>query len=205
MSRDECRVLVVDDHEITRAGTSLLLQSNGYSVVGFAATAAEVVPFMHSEAVDIVLLDLGLPDMGGLTLLVELTGVFDASVVVMSGLLDGQTCDRALRMGARGIVSKSDPSMTILSALDAARRGETYLSPQAQMHHESAEPPTVRLSPRQMAILHLLLSGESNKEIGYRLRIAPPTVSFHVSVIREKLGVSTNKKIIPRAQQLGLL
>lgn len=205
MSEDLCRVLIVDDHEIARTGLTLLLETHGFEVAGFVKQGAEVIPFLQTERVDIVLLDLGLPDMNGLSILVNLVGIFDASVIVLSGTLDGPTCDTALKMGARGVVSKSDPSDIIIEALNAAKNGQTYCSPDASMMLSRQQLTDVRLSPRQMAILYFLSEGETNKEIGYRLRIAPPTVSFHLREMREKLGVESNKKILPMAKSMGLI
>ena len=72
--------MIVDDHEIVRTGLSLLLKSNGYTIAGIVKSGAEVIPFLQTEAVDIILLDLGLPDVHGLTILAELVGVHDASL-----------------------------------------------------------------------------------------------------------------------------
>lgn len=206
LSSDEnCRVLIVDDHEIVRSGLSLLLKTHGYELAGIVKTGAEVIPFLQTEAIDIVLLDLGLPDVHGLTVLAELVGVHDASVIVLSGDLDAPTCDAAMKLGARALVSKSDPTLHILKALSAVQSGKTFATPSVDLLLAQRRALSVSLSPRQMAILHFFAQGETNKEIGYRLRIAAPTVSFHLREIRQKLGVAHNKKIIEKARDLGLI
>ena len=200
-----CRVLIVDDHEIVRTGLSLLLKSNGYTIEGIVKSGAEVIPFLQTEAVDIILLDLGLPDIHGLTILAELVGVHDASVIVLSGDLDGPTSESALKLGARALVNKSDASAMILTALQEVKDGNTFCAPNVKQLLEQRAEPEISLSPRQMAILHFFANGETNKEIGYRLRIAAPTVSFHLREIREKIGVAHNKKIIEKARTIGLI
>ena len=202
---EPCRVLIVDDHEIVRSGLTLLLKSNGYTIAGTIKSGAEVIPFLRTEAVDIILLDLSLPDVHGLTILAELVGVYDASVIVLSGELDGAACESAIKMGARALVSKSDPSPTILKALSEVQAGNTFHAPSIQDILATRAPAEISFSPRQMAILHFFANGETNKEIGYRLRIAAPTVSFHLREIREKIGVAHNKKIIEKARSLGLI
>ncbi len=198
-------MLIVDDHEIVRTGLSLLIKSNGFELAGVVKTGAEVIPFLQTEAVDIVLLDLGLPDVHGLSILTELVGVHDASVIVLSGDLNAATCDTALKMGARAIVSKSDPSAMIVKSLREVQAGRRFCTPSIEHLLSDRRDLEIVLSPRQMAILHFFANGETNKEIGYRLRIAAPTVSFHLREIREKIGVEHNKKIIEKARAIGLI
>ena len=89
--------------------------------------------------------------------------------------------------------------------MDAALEGDSYYSLDVQKLMNEQQPQAIDLTPRQMAILHFIAEGESNKEIGYRLRIAAPTVSFHLREIREKLDVPSNKKIIEKARELKLV
>lgn len=183
----------------------MLLDNTDFRVVGALKNGTEVTPFVQAELVDIILLDLGLPDIHGLTILTELVGVYDASVIVLSGELDAAKCDTALKMGARAVVSKSDPSSQIVHALHEVQNGRTYCSPEIKTLLDAQQSLSVELSPRQMAILHFFAKGETNKEIGYRLRIAAPTVSFHLREIREKVGVEHNRKIVEKARAIGLI
>lgn len=200
------RVIVVDDHELVQAGLTLLLEGSGrYRVVERLSRGAELVPCLQTTAADVVMLDLTLPDMHGNDLLVELVGRFDTTVVVITGDLDPRPIRAARAMGARAIVSKGDHSEHMLRALDVAVEGEDYFSPSVAAILDTLPGALPRLSPRQMAILLLLGDGHSNKEIGYRLDISPPTVSFHLKEIREKLGVPSNRQIVMTAQEMGLL
>src|SRR3546814_13051829 len=92
----------------------------------------------------------------------------------------------------------------IVAACDAALAGEIYVSPHIGEALGKFQQPPVALSSRQMAILHYLAQGETNKEIAYRLAIAPPTVSFHIAELRRKLDVSHTRQIVPRATELNL-
>ena len=137
--------------------------------------------------------------------LAEIVGSSDMTVIILTGETQFTEIEYALKLGARGAVSKSEPAAEILRACDAALDGEVYLSPMMQRGLASVQAPEIALSPRQMAILHYLAQGETNKEISYRLSIAQPTVSFHIAELRRKLDVPSNRKIVDRAQELKLL
>lgn len=200
------RVIVVDDHELVQAGLALMLGGSGrYRIVETLSRGSDLIPCLQTTAADVVILDLNLPDVNGTNLLIELVGRFDTTVVVMTGELDPGTIRAARAMGARAIVSKADPSPHLLRALDVAVEGDRYFSPSVMQVLEDLPKVAPSLSPRQMAILRLLGDGHSNKEIGYRLDISPPTVSFHMKEIREKLGIPSNRQIVMTAQDLGLL
>lgn len=200
------KILVVDDHQITQAGLRLLFAAHErYSIVGALDRGATVNAFVQSQPVDIVILDLNMPDVRGINVLAEIVGSRDMTVIILTGETQYGEVDYALKLGARGVVSKSDPPGEIIAACDAALAGDVYISPHMAdalgKHHR----PPVTLSSRQMAILHYLAQGESNKEIAYRLSIAQPTVSFHIGELRRKLEVTHNRKIVERAQELKLL
>lgn len=200
------KILIVDDHQITRQGLiSLLSTAETYEVCGILDRGLDVVPFIQKENVDVILLDINLPDINGTSLLAQLIGIYDMTVIILTGEANPKEMDFALKMGARAIVSKSDPVSSILTALETTICGETYLSPEIEKILSLWDTPKLSLSPRQMAILHYLAKGETNKEIGYRLKIAPPTVSFHLGVLRKKLSVSGNKKIVAEAIKLDLI
>lgn len=200
------RVLVVDDHALTCAGVELLLSRNPrFFVAATLDRGRDVIKTVTRERIDIVLLDLELPDMNGADLLAELTGRLDMPVVVLSGSTRPQHYDAARRLGALGLVSKADSAEHIVTALGAAGRGQPSLSPGVKRGLSHHGTPAVALSPRQLAMLHFLRSGSSNKEIAYRLGIAAPTVSFHLAELRRKLGAPDNRTILDRARALELL
>ena len=203
---DTHRILIVDDHPLTQSGLRLLFSAHPrFSVVGALDRGATVAAFVQSQPVDLVLLDLNMPDVRGINILAEIVGSRDMTVIILTGESGYGEVDYALKLGARAAVSKADPAEEIIAACDAALAGDVYLSPHMEeaLGKYSAAP--VTLSSRQMAILHYLAQGESNKEISYRLSIAQPTVSFHIAELRRKLDVPNNRKIVERAQELKLL
>ncbi|GAA0865515.1 response regulator transcription factor [Sphingopyxis soli] len=203
---DTHRILIVDDHPLTQSGLRLLFSAHPrFSVVGALDRGATVAAFVQSQPVDLVILDLNMPDVRGINILAEIVGSRDMTVIILTGESGYGEVDYALKLGARAAVSKADPAEEIIAACDAALAGDVYLSPHMEeaLGKYSAAP--VTLSSRQMAILHYLAQGESNKEISYRLSIAQPTVSFHIAELRRKLDVPNNRKIVERAQELKLL
>ncbi len=200
------KILIVDDHPITQGGLRMLFAERGeFEIVGALDHASTVSAFVQSQPVDIVILDLNMPDVRGVNILAEIVGARDMTVIILTGESQFGEIDYALKLGARGVVSKADPPREIIAACEAALAGEVYLSPQMREGLIQLNEVPVALSSRQMAILHYLAQGESNKEISYRLSIAQPTVSFHIAELRRKLDVPNNRKIVERAQELNLL
>jgi len=198
-------VLIVEDHDITLAGITLVLSRfPEFSIADTLSRGSLVADTVRKGDVDLILLDFELPDMNGSDLLAELVGRFDMRIVILTGTQDARAFDFAKRMGALGLVSKADPSEHIVSALRAAAYSKFYLSPLVEEKLGLLDCPQIILTHRQNAILHFLNSGYSNKEIGYRLGIAPPTVSFHIAELRRKLGADHTRNILARAKALGL-
>ena len=199
-------ILIVDDHELTHSGLRLLLQDyERFQIIGNLKSANKVTAFLDETTVDVLILDLNLPDVNGVSLLAELSENYQLSIIVLTGETKPHDFVYALKMGVDGIISKSDPSRAILTALDKAGDGNTFLSATIRKQIGKLKTPEVQLSPRQIAVLYLLNEGETNKEIAYRLNIAPNTVTFHINEIRKKLDVLSNQQIIARAKELGLI
>lgn len=200
------RILIVDDHPIVQSGLRLLFAPHErFRIVGTLDRGATVGAFLQSEPVDLVLLDLNMPDVRGVNVLADIVGAHDMTVIILTGETQFAEVDYALKLGARGVVSKADAPSEIIEACDAALTGELYIAPRMRDAFGRHQQLPVSLSSRQMAILHYLGQGESNKEISYRLAIAQPTVSFHIAELRRKLEAPSNRKIVERAQELGLL
>jgi DNA-binding NarL/FixJ family response regulator len=199
-------ILLVDDHELTRAGCRLLLtRLDNFEITAELDAGGGVIQEVSENRPDILILDIHLPDMNGMSLLAELVDVHEIPVLILTGQNDPRDFAFALRMGARGVVRKNDPSSAIIDAIQAIDDGETYISASVSEMLAEMGQPNVELSPRQAAILHYLSVGETNKEIAYKLRIAMPTVSFHIAEMRKKLGVGTNKLILNAARSEKLL
>lgn len=204
--RAKTRLIIAEDHAITQMGIELLVRSlPDYELIKICSDGQSLMQAAETVGADLVILDANLPDTDGVSLLAELVDRLGLTVIVLTGEQSSQRFALARSLGARAVVSKADPPDCIATALTACRKGDPYLSPTVQNALSGAEGPQVHCTPRQMAILYYLAVGETNKEIGYRLKIAPPTVSFHLNELRKKLGAPTNKKIVPLARQAGLI
>jgi len=167
--------------------------------------ARVALEWLEGNAVDIVILDLDLPDIAGPAMLVEMLGAGHRKVIVLTGANSGQVLKTCVDLGALGVVSKADPAECALEAIEAAAEGRSYISPTAARLIGGQADPAIQLPPRQLSILHLVAEGLSNKEIGYRLGIAAPTVSFHLAELRRRLGAESNRQLVNRALSAGLL
>lgn len=200
------KVLIIDDHPLTHSGLKLLFQDNElYEIAGNLMSGKEALPFLDNTLVDIVLLDLNLTDTTGISLLAQLAERDTLSIIIITGENRPHDFAYALQMGVDGIISKSDPLDAILTAVEKAGQGNAFLSAIVKEQIGTLKAPKVQLSPRQMAVLYLIDQGETNKEIGYRLSIAPNTVTFHINEIRKKLDITSNQQILNRARELDLL
>lgn len=200
------KILIVDDHPLTHGGLRLLFsQHPQFEVVGALDRCEITTAFIRAQPVDIVLLDLNMPEVRGVDVLADIVGAHDMTVIVLTGETQFGEIDYALKLGARGVVSKGDPPEDIIAACEAALAGDIYISSGMRDGLAAFEQIAVSLSARQMAILHYLAQGESNKEIAYRLSIAQPTVSFHIGELRRKFDVPNNRKIVEHARTLKLI
>jgi DNA-binding NarL/FixJ family response regulator len=167
---------------------------------------------------ELVFLDLGLPDADGFAMLKDLRDRYPSlPIVVLSALQDRDSVTRALDFGAVGFIPKSAQRAVMLSALQLVFAGGIYVPPEI-LHREGAPPkqalPAVRngrplsagdlgLTERQMEVLSLLVGGKSNKAIGRALDLAEPTVKNHITAILRALRVTTRAEAIVAANQLG--
>lgn len=200
------RVLIVDDHKIIREGLRDLIESRrGMKVVGDAGNSADALRLAASERPDVVVLDLDLGEESGLSLIPELLRLReDLCVIVLTGLRDAEKRDRAMELGARGMVLKEEGASELLSAVEKVyRTGEYWLEPGAARRllgrrtsrdAERADPEAVRiasLTEREREIIALVGEGLENKEIAERLRpvVAEATVRNNLTTIYSKLNI----------------
>ena len=208
------RILVADDHLIIRQGLRLILETQeGFEMVGEAANGAEALGLCAELHPDVVLMDLRMPGMDGLTaiehLRVEQPGI---AVVILTTFNEDDLMMRGLRLGAKGYLLKDTDRETLFHTIRAANRGETLLKPEilARVLAQtgpvaSGNPAGSDLTEREMEVLRGVAEGERSKEIALRLGISERTVKAHLASIYNRLGVDSRAAAIAVAAQRGIL
>ncbi|MEU5163053.1 response regulator transcription factor [Streptomyces sp. NPDC020875] len=217
------RLLVVDDDPLVRAGLALMLGgAEDLRIVGEAADGAEVPALVERLAPDVILMDIRMPDVDGLTATEELRGRPGApEVVVLTTFHADEQVLRALRAGAAGFVLKDTPPAEIVAAVRRVAAGEPVLSPAVTrqlMSHVAGVPAatggdtrraaaltrTSLLADREREVAVEIGRGRSNAEIAAALYMSVPTVKTHVSRILAKLGFNNRVQIALLAHDAGL-
>lgn len=213
------RVLIADDQALFREGLRTLLSTRPeVEVVAEAANGLEALAMTAQVQPAVVLMDLQMPQMDGIQATARMRDRHpDIPVLVLTTFDDDANLFGALRAGAAGYLLKDVSSETLVAALQAATRGESFLQSTvtgrvvaafARLMEEGgvrADALVLPLSPREREILALLGTGASNKEIADRLNLAEGTVKNHVTNILSKLGVRDRTQAALRARQLGLV
>jgi DNA-binding NarL/FixJ family response regulator len=193
MSGHRCRVLLVDDHSVVRAGIRHLLEADAsIEVVGEAATATEAVQQATALQPDLIVLDISMPGPTGLTVLGRLREVSGgAHVLVLSMHSDVEYVREAERVGAAGYLLKDDAAVELGAAIAALRRGERFRS--AKLGRKAAAKPAGEdpLTPREREVLRGIANGQTNKEVAAALGISHRTVETHRENVMRKLGIHT--------------
>jgi DNA-binding NarL/FixJ family response regulator len=213
------RVLIADDQSLFREGLRTLLSTRPeVEVVAEAANGLEALAMTAQVQPAVVLMDLQMPEMDGIQATARMRDRYpDIPVLVLTTFDDDANLFGALRAGAAGYLLKDVSSETLVAALQAATRGESFLQSTvtgrvvaafARLMEEGgvrADALVLPLSPREREILALLGTGASNKEIADRLNLAEGTVKNHVTNILSKLDVRDRTQAALRARQLGLV
>jgi NarL family two-component system response regulator YdfI len=208
------RVLVADDHLIIRQGLRLIFETcDDIQLVGEAADGAQAVQLVLELQPDVVLMDLRMPGMDGLTaiehLRVEQPGI---AVVILTTFNEDDLMMRGLRAGAKGYLLKDTDRETLFNTIRAARRGETLLKPEIIARilmktggTSTAAPAQTGLTERELEVLKAVAQGERSKEIAVRLGISERTVKAHLASIYNRLGVDSRAAAIAVASKRGLI
>ncbi len=204
------RVLLVDDHRVVRQGLHMFLrQDPELEIVGEAANGVEAVRLVHQLKPDVVLMDLLMPEMDGITA----TGIIkhelpDVEVVALTSVLEDGSVVGAIRAGAIGYLLKDTDADELTRAIKAAAAGQVQMSPTvlARLTREIKLPESPeKLTGREIEVLRLLAKGLSNREIGLELGIVEKTVKTHVSSILGKLNLLSRTQATLYAVRTGLV
>ncbi|HEY3950223.1 response regulator transcription factor [Phenylobacterium sp.] len=200
------KVLLVDDHAIVRDGLRRLLADLDLGQVLEAASGRDALAVARAERPSLVILDLNLPDLGGLEILARLLREDPAvRVLVLSMHAEPLYASRALKAGAKGYVSKAAAPAEIAAAVRAVARGEGYVEAkvaQAIALGTGGAAQLDALTPRDLEILRLLAAGRSLAEIAAALGVAYKTAANSCTLLKERLGVSRTAELIRLAVEL---
>ncbi len=193
------RVLLVDDHGVVRTGLRVFFDLlDDIEVIGEAADGSEGVAMARRLQPDVVLMDLLMPNMDGVTAITRIKAESpDIEVVAMTSFIEEEKVTAALEAGATGYLLKDAGADEVAQAIRAAMAGEMVLDPQVtrllaqRMRAKPAPDPIEPLTDRERDVLRLVARGLSNKEIAYELGIAEGTARTYVSNILGKLGLTS--------------
>lgn len=207
------RLLVVDDHEIMRQGTThVLAEAIPGSSFGQARDAAEAVAQLDAGAWDLMVLDLNMPGRDGLDLLEEVRARWPAvPVLVLTAYPEEELAVRCLRLGAAGYVTKSSAASELVVAAKKILGGGRYVT--ATLAERLAEflgggaglAPHEVLAPRELQVLRLVAKGLTYKEVASELGLSEKTVATYRARITEKTGISRNAELVRYALKHGLV
>lgn len=207
------KALIVDDHAAVHMQYDAAVRKvYGDVEVLHAMDLEEAIELSRAaQSLNLVLLDLGLPNCEGIQALIRYHDAFpEARVVVVSMTKDADTIWRSIEAGACGYITKDHRVPQILSALSVVASGRRYIPDETCFEGRTWKevapaPSAVKLTTRQLEILRLVEEGFSNRETAQKLCIAEDTVKHHLSAIYAALGVSTRTQAIVAAKRLGLM
>ena len=211
------KLLLVDDHAVVRSGLRMLLEGEtDVEILGEAGTASEAIRAVAAMKPDVVLMDIGLPDMSGIDATREVKRLWpNVSVVALTIHEDQEYFFKMLEAGASGYVPKRAAPEELLTAIRVAASGGVYLYPSLAKllvkdyllgeQENGDEENTNDLTPREQEVLTLLADGDSNNEIAEKLSISPKTVGRHRENIMRKLNLHSRTELVKYAIRKGII
>jgi DNA-binding NarL/FixJ family response regulator len=205
------RLVIADDHGIVRQSLRLLLEKQGFAVLGEAADGAQAVELVREHQPDVAVLDISMPGTNGLEAVRQIRRIAPLTrTILLSMHTDERYVREAMNSGAQGYVLKSQAASDLILAIRAACRGEVYfgatiravtLAGRAGPEADAAD----RLSHRQRQVLQMVAEGKSTKGIAEALGISPKTAEAHRSALMRKLGAHRAAELVRSAVRLGLI
>lgn len=208
------RVLLVDDHRLVREGLRRTLEEAGYEVVGEARDGVEGLELAEQLRPHVVLMDVSMPVLDGLTATRRLrTRAPDSRVVVLTMHADAELVERAKAAGAAGYLIKDASSDEVVDAVRRAANGQQVMGtglgsvaePEPAAAGSDRVDDTPELTPREVQILQMLADGCSPHEVAERLVISPKTVRNHLTKVYDKLSVNSRSQAIVEALRYGMI
>lgn len=206
------RVIVVDDHPLMRRGLKdVVVDEPQLEFCGEAANAADAVKLVKKENPDLMVLDLGLPDQGGLEVIKRVEAASSVSTRILVCSIQDETlfAERCIRAGAMGYVNKAEPPEKLIEAIFQVLEGEVYLSSlmtrrllKGVAGKNNADTPTIeRLTDRELEVFDLLGRGLATREVADRLKLSIKTIETHRDKIKAKLEIKSTPALTRHAVQ----
>jgi DNA-binding NarL/FixJ family response regulator len=207
------KVLIADDHALVRAGLRQYLQeSSRFSDIAEAGSGMQVLDMLRADRIDLLILDINMPDRGGLDILKHVRASHpDVRVLVLSGYPERQYAVNVLKAGAGGYLSKDSSPDELLKAISTVLAGRRYVSGSlaellaAELDHDHDRPLHEELSEREFQIFCKLAAGQSVSEIANELSLSVKTVSTYRTRVLEKMCFKSNADITSYALRNGLM
>ena len=198
------RVLLVDDHALFRTGlTSVLGEAGDIEVMGDVGSGEEAIDLLRNLAVDLVLMDVNMPGIGG----IEATRKIvrhqpEVKIVAVTALSDDPFPNQLLDAGARGYISKGCPAEELFQAIRSVMAGDHYISTDVaqklalgHVARQESDSPLNKLSPREMQVMMMIVTGQGTQDISDALFLSPKTVSTYRHRLYEKVGVANDVEL----------
>jgi NarL family two-component system response regulator LiaR len=205
------RIMIVDDHAVVRSGlAAFLLAFDGLELVAEAGSGQEAVKQCRQQAIDVVLMDLVMPEMDGAAATRAIREQCpQTQVIALTSFREEDLVQNALKAGAISYLLKNVSADELAKAIRAAHAGRPTLAPEATeaLIKAATRPPDPEydLTPRELEVLALMVQGLTNPEIADELVVSRSTVKFHVSSILSKLAVGSRTEAVALAVQQELI
>jgi two-component system, NarL family, response regulator NreC len=213
----QIRIVLADDHAVMRTGLRLVLErQSDFTVVGEASDGREAVALVQRETPDVLVMDIGMPNLNGIEAARQVAGAApQVAVVILSMHSDESYVLRALKAGARGYLLKESAESDLIAAIRAVHAGKAFFSPAVsrmlvedyvrQLQDREIEDSYELLTTREREILQLVAEGKSNKEVAAVLNLSLYTIETHRGNLMEKLGLHTVPELILYAVRKGVI
>jgi two-component system response regulator NreC len=213
----QIRIVLADDHTIIRSGLRLLLERQpDFKVVAEAEDGRQAVQLVSKHHPDVVILDIGMPQLNGIEATRQIVAQEShPNVVILSMHSDESYVLRALKAGARAYILKNAAEADLIRAVQAVSEGKSFFSPVIskmllqdyvrQVREKQVEDSYDLLTPREREILQLIAEGKTNKEIANILNLSPHTIETHRGNILEKLNLHSVPELILYAVRKGII
>jgi DNA-binding NarL/FixJ family response regulator len=203
---DAIRILAVDDHPLLREGiAALLANQKDMKLVAEASTGKEAITQFRTHRPDVTLMDLQMPDMGGIDAILAIRGEFrDARIIVLTTYSGDALAQRALKAGAKAYILKNDVRKDLLETIRAVHGGTKRIHPEvaAEIAAHAADD---ALTAREIEVLSLIAAGKANKLIADQLSITEETVKGHVKGILSKLAAKDRTHAVTIGLKRGII